>query len=317
MKIGIDLGGTHTAAAFVSGDGKIIDRVSIPTNSSGGSRAVTNGLLRVCDMLIMGTAAKETVPLSIGVGIPGTVNAETGEIVFTPNLPLSGVNVVRAIKKKYECPIYIGNDANCAALGESIVGSAKGAKSAILVTLGSGVGGGIIYNGHLHSGISGAAGEIGHMVIIAGGRECGCGRRGCWEVYASATGLVRTVNEFIGPHSGSMLLDLCGGSLEKINGRMVFDAHRAGDSAARLAVEVYIEHLAAGLVNIINIFEPEIVCIGGGLANAWDCISEPLIAAVDAEKFTRFSVDAPATRIVQAELGNDAGVIGAAMLGEL
>ncbi|MDR0490021.1 MAG: ROK family protein [Oscillospiraceae bacterium] len=312
MHIGIDLGGTNISAALVDGGGGIIKRVSMPTGGADGARAVTGGILRVCDMLIGKTKA---APLSVGIGIPGTVNAETGEVIFTPNLPLSGINIVGSVKKKYGCPVHIGNDANCAALGEAIIGCAKDAQSAVLVTLGTGVGGGVILNGRLHSGLSGAAGELGHMVIIAGGRECGCGRRGCWETYASATGLVRTAKEFIGPHSNSSIWELCGGSIDKIDGRMVFDAYRSDDSAARLAVEMYIEHLAAGIVNIINMLEPEIVCVGGGISNEWDCIEAPLKAAVDTEKYSRYTVNAPTTRLVQAQLGNDAGIIGAAMLG--
>lgn len=311
MRIGIDLGGTNISAAIVDEGGGIVKRISIPTNASGDAETVTGGLLRVCDMLIGKTGE---MPHSIGVGIPGTINVETGEVVFTPNLPLNGINVVDEIRRVYDCPVHIGNDANCAALGEAVAGCAKDVRNVVLITLGTGVGGGIISDGKLHSGLSGAAGELGHMVIMAGGRECGCGRRGCWEAYASATGIIRTANEFLQPHNKSLLWELCGGITERINGRMIFDAYRAEDGIARLVVETYINHLATGIANIINILEPDMICVGGGISNAWDCMEAPLKAAVDAEKYTSHSHGVPMTRIVQAQLGNDAGIVGAAML---
>ena len=312
MYIGIDLGGTNVAAALVDENGAIVKRAGIPTAAGGGAKTVIDGLLRVCETLIEG----ETAPLSIGIGVPGTVNEESGEVLFTPNLPLSGVNIARDLHDKYGCPVCLGNDANCAALGETIAGCAKGAQDVVFITLGTGIGGGIILNGRLHTGVNGAAGELGHMVIIAGGRECGCGRKGCWERYASASGLNRTAGEFMQTHPDSLLWELSDGVPANVNGHLLFDAFRAGDRAAQMTVELYIEHLAAGIVNIINILEPEMFCIGGGLSNAWDCFAEPLALAVNAEKYTRTSKESPQTRIVKAKLGNDAGIIGAAMLGQ-
>ena len=312
MYIGIDLGGTNTAAALVDDEGKITERVSIPTDIRGGATGVINGLLAACGDLLCVTGEK---PRSVGIGIPGTINSETGEVVFTPNLPLAGVNIKNKIREKYDFPVYIGNDANCAALGESVAGGMKGARNAVLITLGTGLGGGLISNGRLHTGLSGAAGELGHMVIIAGGRKCGCGRSGCWETYSSATGLYRTAREFMEKHSDSRLWELCGGNPDRVDGRMVFGAFRDGDRAACLIVERYIEHLAVGMVSVINILDPDIFCIGGGISGAWDCLHDPLQATVNAEKCGFFSPSAPQTQIVKATLGNDAGIIGAAMLG--
>ena len=312
MYIGIDLGGTNTAAALVGKNGEIIKRAEIPTNTGGGAQAVTDGLLSVCKDLLGG--ARET-PLSIGIGVPGLVNSETGEVVFAPNLPLDGVSISSGLKKAYGCPILVGNDANCAALGETVAGGAAGAKDVVFITLGTGVGGGIIVGGRLHTGLSGAAGEIGHIVIVAGGRACGCGRNGCWESYGSATGLIKTASEHMEMNASSSLWELCGGSAGKLNGRLIFGAFRDGDAVARAIVEQYIEHLAIGIANIINIFDPEMVCIGGGISGEWDSISAPLLARVDAEKISRPSTGLPQTQIVRAKLGNDAGIIGAAMLG--
>jgi len=311
MRIGIDLGGTNIAAAIVSDSGAIIERTGVKTNAFEGEQAVVHSLLSVCEQLIGNTGK---TPESVGIGVPGTVNAEKGEVVFTPNLPLRGANITREIMQKYGCPVRIGNDANCAALGEAIAGSARGVQSAVMITLGTGVGGGVIIGGKLHSGLSGAAGELGHMVIISDGRECGCGRKGCWETYASATGLKRTAKEFARTYTNSMLYELSDGNIEDIGGRAIFEAYRANDEAAKLTVEQYIKHLAVGMVNMINILEPELLCVGGGISNEWDSIEALLNAEVDAEKYTRFSESAPMTRIVRAELGNDAGIIGAAML---
>ena len=311
MYIGIDLGGTNIAAAVVDECGMITRRTGTPTAADRGAKAVIEGLLSVCSTLTEAGAA----PLSIGIGVPGMVDNETGDVIYTPNLPLSGVNITRDLRSKYGCPVYLGNDANCAALGETVAGGAKGARDVVFITLGTGVGGGIVLDGHLHTGVNDTAGELGHMVIIAGGRACGCGRKGCWEMYASATGLAITAHEFMGNHADSLLWELCRGESERVDGRIVFKAYRAGDCAAQLTVGLYIEHLAAGIVNIINILEPELFCIGGGISNEWDCFAERLQAAVDAEKYTRSSPESPQTRIVKAELGNDAGIIGAAMLG--
>ena len=316
MHIGIDLGGTNIAAALVDAEGNIVKRASRPTNAGEGAQSVISRLHQVCEELMSkDTMSTEDVTLeSIGIGVPGSVDREKGTVIFTPNLPLSGASIAAELEERFGCPVNLGNDANCAALGETVAGGAKGAKDVIFVTLGTGVGGGIITGGRLYTGFNGAAGEIGHTVIIADGRECGCGRHGCWEAYASASGLVKTTIGCMTVHPASLLWELCGGDTGKIDGRMVFNAFRTGDQAAAQAVEVYIRHLAAGIVNLINILEPELICVGGGLSNAWDCIAGPLQAEVDAGKYTRGSEDLAQTRIVKANLGNDAGIIGAAML---
>jgi len=312
MYIGIDLGGTNIAAAFVDRDGTITKRASLPANAAGGPKAVINGLMDVCEVLLDNSGER---PTSIGIGVPGMVNDEAGEVVFTPNLPFHNINVTSGLQEKYGCRVHLGNDANCAALGETVAGGAKGAQDVVFVTLGTGVGGGIILGGRLLTGLSGAASELGHMVILTGGRKCGCGRHGCWERYASASGLIMTAIEFMETQADSLLWEFCGGDTGKIDGKAIFDAFRAGDNTAKLTVERYIGHLAAGIVNVINVLEPEMICLGGGIANAWDCLSEPLEALVDKENFFRFSPKTPRTRIVKAQLGNDAGIIGAAMLG--
>jgi len=312
MYVGVDLGGSKIAAAIVNDEGEILERVHMPTKADAGPEAVVDGVIKACEALLDGAGKP---PLSIGIGVPGTVRDDIGLVVFTPNLPLLNIPMTKELSAKYNCPVRLGNDANCAALGEAVAGGAKGAKSVAMITLGTGLGGGIIIGGKLHTGLSGAGGEIGHMVIFAGGRKCGCGRLGCWEGYGAATGLKITALEYMQNHPESKMWELCDGSAERLDGRIVFDAYRAGDPAAKLAVGMYTEHLAIGIVNIVNILEPELFCVGGGLSNAWDCLEEPLNTAVEQEKFMRFSEGAPKTKLVKAVLGNDAGIIGAAMLG--
>ena len=316
MYIGIDLGGTNVAGAIVGKNGEILKRAEIPTATDGGAKSVVDGLVNVCKKLLDGDSEHVGAsPLAIGIGVPGAVNNNTGEVIFTPNLHISGVNIVSRLRDVFTYPVYLGNDANCAALGEVIAGGARGARSVVFVTLGTGVGGGIVFDGRLYTGINEAAGELGHIVIFGGGRECSCGRLGCWERYASATGLRITAEEFMGTQKDSLLWELCGGNSANLDGRMIFDAYRAGDNAAMLTIEQYVEHLAMGIIDIINIFEPEMICLGGGISNSWDCLEEPLNVAIDAQKYMRYAQHAPQTRLVKAALGNDAGIIGAAMLG--
>ena len=303
--IGIDLGGTNIKAA-IADNGAIAKSVSIPTPADD-ANAVIGGLLHVCEML---TEGDDSALQSIGIGVPGAVNAATGKVLFTPNLPLHGVDIVSDIRRKYNCPVYIGNDASCAALGEALYGALGLAQSAVFITIGTGIGGGIILNKRLYTGINGMAGEFGHMTIIAGGRECGCGRLGCWESYASANGISRTLYEVERTcKKGS--IDNSGKTRDA---HAVFDAWRAGDEIAKLAIKQYIQHLAIGIANIIDIFAPETICIGGGVSNAWDMLEIPLRTAVTEASFARFSPELPQTQIVKAALGNSAGVIGAAML---
>ncbi|MCL2079602.1 MAG: ROK family protein [Oscillospiraceae bacterium] len=312
MYVGVDLGGSKIAAAIVDDNGKILTRVHYPTKAGGGSEAIVSGIIEACTVLLRDSDNRVR---SIGIGVPGAVREDTGTVVFTPNLPLMNVDMTSKMRSMFNIPVRLGNDANCAVLGETIAGSAKGSKDVAMITLGTGLGGGIVVDGKLLTGLSGGAGEVGHMITVVGGRKCGCGRRGCWETYASASGLVRTALGHMEKHPESLMWDLCVGLTERVDGRTVFDAYRTDDPAALLTVGEYVEHLAIGIVNMINILEPEIFSIGGGVSNAWDCMEEPLNAAVELEKFVRFSEDAPKTKIVKARLGNDAGIIGAAMLG--
>lgn len=249
---------------------------------------------------------------SIGIGCPGAVDAENGVIILTPNLPYRNFNVREFFAKYTDTPVFIDNDANCAALGEVVSGAAKNYGTALAVTLGTGVGGGIIIDGKIYGGFNCAAGEMGHMITHKDGRKCNCGRRGCFETYASATALINDTKAAAEAHPESRLNELCGGELSKINGKTAFDGKRLGDKTASEVVDNYIRELGEGVINYINIFQPEILLLGGGIANEGEYLLAPLREYVF--KYSYGSELLPRTKIEKAALGNDAGIIGAAML---
>jgi len=209
-------------------------------------------------------------------------------------------------------PVYVENDANCAALGEVWAGAAKGAESALMVTVGTGIGGGIVIHGKVYSGINGIAGEVGHMTLFPGGEQCACGRRGCWEVYASATALKRQTREAMQANPDSLMWNHAP-DLDKVSGKTAFKAQRDGDAAAAQVVERYLYYLSEGLINCVNIFQPEVVCIGGGVSNEGDALLVPLREMVLRDCLSGENIRMP--RIEAAQLSGEAGLIGAAMLG--
>ena len=252
---------------------------------------------------------------SVGVGIPGTVEVRSGTVLYTCNLPLKNVPLRKLFHRYLATPLYIENDANCAALAEYFVGAGQGSKRFITVTLGTGIGGGIIHNGKIFHGANGMAGEVGHMSIVYGGEPCPCGRRGCWERYASATALKRMTGEAAQAHPDSILAAMVAENGGHVSGRSAFDAMRHGDSVGREVCEQYIDYLAAGIINLVNIFQPDTLAIGGGVSNEEDAyLLQPLRVRVERESIP-CSRDRR-TRIVKAELGNRAGIIGAAFLGK-
>jgi glucokinase len=248
----------------------------------------------------------------IGIGTPGIANSETGIIEYSNNLGFKDTPMVEYIRETIDKPVFIENDANAAAYGEFAAGAAKGANNAVCITLGTGVGGGIIIDGKIYSGSNFAGAEIGHTVIEVDGAQCSCGRKGCFEAYSSATGLIRMSKEAMAEHPDSVMNKLAE-ERGKVNARTAFDAMREGDSVAKAVVDKYIKYLAAGITNTINIFQPDVLCIGGGVCNEGDPLLLPVKALVKEEVYTRNSPKN--TEIVIAKLGNDAGIIGAAFLG--
>ena len=280
--IGIDLGGTNIKGALVSAKGEILKEHSIPTRVDLGPEAVAGRIGQVIAQLSIG---EDTVG-GVGVGCPGTVDDASGIVRFAANLNFVNFDLRSALRAHTALPIHLGNDANAAALGEALFGCGRGAESTIVVTLGTGVGGGVVLGGKLLTGYTGAASEIGHMVIAENGEECTCGSRGCFEAYSSATALIRDT---------------------------AFLAKERGDEAGAQVVEDYIEHLACGLTNLVNIFFPEVLALSGGVANQGDALLLPLRERVRERSFgSRYAVSH--TRIELCTLGYRAGVIGAAML---
>ena len=313
-KLGIDLGGTNSVAGVDDKKYKIVAKASCKT-------AVPRPESEICDS--MAEVAKKAVEKakltmddieSVGIGVPGAVNPKTGVIEYSANLFFHNWEVVEMMEERLGKKVHIENDANAAALGEYLAGSAKGARNAVAITLGTGVGGGIIIDGKIYSGSNFAGAELGHMVIVKDGKECACGRRGCWETYASATGLINLTKQKILSEKleFSYMLKLCDGDINKVNGRTAFDAMRDGDPTAKSVVEEYISYLSCGLVNIINIFQPDVLCIGGGISNEGENLLAPVRSYVERERYTKHNDKQ--TVICKCTLGNDAGIIGAAYL---
>lgn len=309
MFIGVDLGGTNIAVGLVDENGKIIHKDSIPTRAERSDKEVVYDIANLCKKVIEDTNSN---PKWIGIGAPGSMDGKNGVIIYSNNINMRNTPVRKLIQEIIDLPVYIENDANCAALGEAYGGATKDAKDSIMITLGTGVGGGIIINKHIYSGFNFAAGELGHTVIVVDGEPCTCGRKGCWEAYSSATALIRMTKEEAHNNQDSLIYKMVDGDFDKIGGRTAWDAMRQGDESGKKVVDMYIKYLAEGITNIINIFQPEILVLGGGVSNEKDNLIIPLTAMVEERRYTR---DMPQTVIKVAELGNDAGIIGAAMLG--
>lgn len=312
--IGIDLGGTNIVASVVNEKYEIISTDKTPTNSPRPADEVFDDIARVCLSAVEKAGLKMDDIASVGMGTPGTVNGD-GVIEFANNLAFNNVPARLMLSQRLGVAadkVFLENDANCAALGEAYAGVGNGAKNFVAVTLGTGVGSGIIVDGKIVNGINFAGGECGHMVIVVDGEQCSCGRNGCWEAYASATALIRQTKKAMEEYPDSLLHQLAEKE-GKVSGRTAFDAMRLGDIAGIKVVNKYIKYVACGIINIVNALQPEIICVGGGICNEGDTLMDPLRRFVQAERYSIHSKIQ--TEIVKAQLGNDAGVIGAAILG--
>ena len=312
--LGIDLGGTNIAVGVLDEEHRFLAKTSTPTLSRRGFEAV------VADMADAAVRALAQANLTaddveyIGIGAPSTMNPFNHHIIFANNLGWRDADVIGEFRKHLDKPAFIANDADCAALGEAVAGDAKQYGACILLTLGTGVGGGVIVNGHIFNGGTGYGCEPGHMIIIAGGEPCSCGRRGCLEAYASVTALIRDTIRAMAAHPESLMREMCGEDISKVNGRLAFDAARRGDRTAQEVVDNFIEYLALGISNLSIFFRPDVFIIGGGVSNEGENLLAPLRRRVEAlDLYTTEFVPQP--EIIKAKLGNDAGIIGAAMLG--
>ncbi len=310
--VGIDLGGTNIVAGVVDENYQILNKASMKTNCPRPSEEIAADMAECALQAIQNAGLTPEQVEWIGIGTPGIANSATGIIEYSNNLGFVNVPMVKWISEKTGRPAFIENDANAAAYGEYVAGAAKGAVNAVCITLGTGVGGGIVVDGKIYAGSNFAGAEIGHTVLQMDGPPCTCGRKGCFEVYSSATGLVRMTKEAMAEHPESIMHKMAE-EKGKVTARTAFDAMRAGDATAKSVVDFYIKALAAGITNTINIFQPDVLCIGGGVCNEGDALLLPVKALVAKEVYTRNSEKN--TEIVIAKLGNDAGIIGAAFLG--
>ncbi len=316
-RIGVDLGGTNIAVGLVDENLKIVYKKSIPTGAERKAELIVDDMAALCLDVCKEAGIDIGDVVSVGVATPGIANHDTGVVEYTNNLhfkkfPIGGLLSEKLGGKK----VFIENDANAAAWGEAVAGAAKGSKSSVMITLGTGVGGGIVNNGKILHSFNCAGGELGHIVIEHNGRPCSCGRRGCWEAYSSATALINMTNEKIeecAAQGRSTLMSEAVKGNGRVSGRTAFDAMRAGDEAGKEVVDTYLSYLITGLVNVVNIFQPEVVSIGGGVSNEGQWIIDRMYPEIHKQQYGSGIVEETKIRI--AELKNDAGIIGAAVLG--
>ena len=310
-RIGIDLGGTNIVAGLVDENLKIVDKCSVKTNVPREIESIVGDMARMTALLMERNGLEKQAVASVGVGVPCTANPENGHMEDANNLGFVDTPFLTLLAEQLDFPVYFDNDANVAAWGEYLTGGYQD-DSFIVVTIGTGIGGGMILGGRLWPGINGAAAEFGHMTIRYDGVPCNCGRKGCFEAMASANALIGQAKKRMAENRDSLLWRLSGG-MEKVEAKTVFDGVAAGDDLCEELLDTYTTYLAEGLANIINIFQPAVLCIGGGVSRAGDALLVPV-----REKTARLIYSKNSkrnTRIELAKLDNDAGVLGAALLG--
>lgn len=309
--IGVDLGGTNIAIGLVDLETKdIVKKQSIKTNAPRDPESIVSDIKEVCLTLCHAQGISLCDVMWIGIATPGIV--KDGEVIVAFNLGWEKVLLGDIAREIVGIPSYIANDANAAAYAEAIWGAGKDKKSLIAFTIGTGVGGGIVVDGKIWEGINGFAAELGHMVLEPNGRFCACGKRGCIEAYCSATALINDTKRHLAMHPESMMWqDICG-DVSRVNGKTVFDAMKRGDKTAKLVFDEFIGYLAHGVSNVINIFQPDVVCIGGGISREGEVLIAPLREQIIKKSF---GFENSRTEIVAATFKNDAGIIGAALLG--
>lgn len=309
--IGVDIGGTNIACGIVNENCEIIARAKVKTNAPRPYAEILADIKQAVRLACENAKIAPADAECIGIGCPGTCNYDTGYVEYSNNLGFVNVPLKENIASEFGVAVYLDNDANAAAFGEFCAGAAKGSRNAVVITLGTGVGSGIVIDGKIYSGSNCAGGEIGHTVIVVDGKPCTCGRRGCFEAYSSATGLVNMTAEAIAQHPNSLVARLAAEE-GKVGGRTAYNAMKQGCPVGKEITDRYVKYLACGIANTINTFQPDILCIGGGVCNEGDTLLVPLKAAVREQIYTKNS--AKNTEICICSLGNDAGIIGAAML---
>ena len=311
--IGIDLGGTTMTAGVVNENCEIVGKLTWATRLPRPAQDLEKAMADLCRTVARDNGISFADIEYVGIGTPGSVNFTTGFVGYNTNFNYYDWNLGPDMENLLGCRVYVENDANAAAFGEYLAGGAKGYKDAVVVTLGTGIGSGIILSGKILRGFNFAAGEMGHTVIVKDGRPCNCGRRGCWERYASSRALSEDTREAMRQDPDTLMWKIAG-DLDHVNAKTSFDAMEAGDATARKVVDNWIGYVACGVANVVNTFQPEVVCIGGGVSNQGEVLLAPVRAIVEQETRNITSGSCPA--ICACQLHNDAGVIGAARLAE-
>ena len=312
--IGIDLGGTNIVAGLVDDKYNILTTATVKTNLPRDPESIIDDMVALCHKVVEQQGITLDDVAYVGVGCPGTCNVETGEVEYANNLKFSHLQLGPIMKAKLNKPVYVDNDANAAALGEAKAGATKGAAKSVCITLGTGVGSGIVLDGKIYGGSNYAGGELGHTVIVMDGEPCTCGRRGCWETYSSATALMAQTRKAMEENPDSLMWKLVEGDLANVDGRIPFEAAQAGDAAGQAVVDRYVAYLACGLVNVINIFQPDVICVGGGVCRQGENLLGPVRKLIEEYRYSKYCKKQ--TKLCVTELGNDAGIVGAACLGE-
>lgn len=309
--IGIDLGGTNIKVGVVDENYNIVGRSNIKTNLPRPAEEIVDSIVEGVKLACDDAKISVSDVNSIGIGTPGTANRNTGVVLYSCNLGFNNFGLGGMLSEKLGTEVYVENDANAAAFGEVVNGAGKGYKNVVVITLGTGVGGGIIIDGKIYTGFNFCGAELGHSVIEYNGRQCGCGRKGCFEAYSSATALINFTKEAMEADKNTKMWEIAG-NIEGVDGKTAFDGFRAGDKAATEVVNKYINYLGCGLTNVVNIFQPEVLLIGGGICKEGENLTKPLLEYIARESYC---IDPNcSTKLDIAKLGNDAGIIGAAYL---
>ena len=312
LYIGIDLGGTGIKAGVVDEKGAILAKDSCPTQPERGYEAVIRDMAQLAIDVTKQSGHDMDQIKAIGIGLPGIMDPRSGRVPFCTNLYWHDVPILEEMAKYVRVPVFVDNDATVAGLAESVAGVSAGCENSVFVTLGTGVGGGVVLGGKVFSGSHGVATEIGHMITVSGGELCTCGNRGCWERYASATALIREGRNLCQANPETALMKAVNGDPAAINAKAVIDLAKAGDPDCLRLFDDYATHLCEGLVNLINLYDPEVIVLGGGVSHAGQFLLDAVRAKLPDMVFYKAM---PYARIELAKLTNNAGIIGAAMLG--
>ena len=305
--IGVDLGGTNIAAGVVDTEGKILESMSIPTNAGREWQEIVKDMAELSKKVTAKAGLSEDDIKAVGIGCPGSIDNKNGVCTYANNLKMDNAGIADEFRKYFDKPVNLENDANAAALGEYAI-NGRGVDTFVFITLGTGVGGGVVIDGKIFRGFNGVGAELGHTVIMAGGETCSCGRHGCWEAYASVTALIRQTKAAMEQNPDSLMHEFAKAE-GRVSGRTSFDAAKKGDKAALSVVNKYFEYIGEGITDMINIFQPQKLVIGGSISKEGDYLLNPVKEYVRKYDYNHYM---PKAEIEIATLFGDAGIIGAA-----